>query len=504
MQKAIELNSDIDSGKRLIITFAVMCVSVMELLDMTIINVALPDMMGALGVDVSQITWIMTTYIVAASVMMPLTGFLITRMGIKKVLMSNIIGFGLSSLICGLAQNFTIIIIFRFLQGAFGAALVPISQTVLRTIYPKDQQGKAMAIWGVGIMVAPVLGPTIGGYITQLLSWRWTFFVNVPVCFLAFFMVVKHIHSPEGKKVFIDKLGIALMAIWVMCLQMFLDQGDNKGWFDSLEILIFFVTFIITFILFIIHGLTYEKSIINLRLFKDRNFGVACLIITTFGIGLFGGMVPGVLLLQNLLGYPVITTGELSAPQGLASATAMIIVGRLVNVVDNRKLVMFGVLCTALGSYIKTYYNLDISTWFIIWPQIIMGIGMGFFFVPLATIAYNTIPAEKVGEAAGLFSFCRNVGNSVGVAITTTILSRTMQINWQQLGENINPNNPAIQKWLFESGYKTLNINSLSLLKYQLQRQAQMIAFIDVFYFVSICFILLFPLLFLIKKSSTK
>ncbi len=491
---------------RWLITLTVMLVAIIEVLDMTIVNVTLPHMMGSLGANSDQITWVLTSYIVSAAIFMPLTGFLVTRYGTKNILLMNIVGFLISSMCCGLANSLDFMILFRTTQGIFGAALVPISQYVLRDIFSNEEQGKAMAIWGMGIMVAPVLGPMLGGYITEHLSWRWVFYINFPVCLLALIMTMRYMYDTEKQNQYIDWIGMGLMAVGIGSLQIFLDQGNTEGWFDSNFILILCVIFTLSLSLFIIRGiLIKEKNIINLMLFKDRNFAMSTLAMLFFGMGLFGTLTLIPIELERLMNYPVLLAGILSSPQGIMSAITMMFVGPLITKVDPRKIIAVGVFITACGAFMYSRFSLqtDMQVSVII-PAIIMGMGMGMFFIPLAAIALISLPPSDTAEASGVFSFSRNLGSSMGISILTTILSHETQISWHDYVKNISVYNPNFHLWLHRAHLTLANPKTTVILVNTLMRQSNLNAFNDAYWFVTLVFLGMLPLLLLIPRPLFK
>lgn len=488
-----------DPFQRWMITIAVMLVAVLEVLDMTIVNVALPNIMGAVGANPNQITWILTSYIVSSAICMPLTGFLVTRIGRRRLLLINIVGFLLTSALCGLSASLAQMVLFRTLQGIFGATLVPMSQYILRDSFPPNEQGKAMAIWGVGIMAGPVLGPTIGGYITETMSWQWIFYVNVPVCVMAFFMTLKFISETPRSQPFIDWLGLGLMAVGIGALQIFLDEGNQDNWFDSNFILLLFLLSLYTLTVFIIRGWFYPKNIINLHLFKDRNFTMSTLLLTAYCMIIFGLLTLQPIMMQDLLNYPVLTTGLVMAPRGFASAFSMFLVAKLMGKVDLRLLIATGLLLSAVGTEMMADFSLAISEPYLIWSGVVQGLGMGLIFVPLSTLALSTVHKDHVAEGSGLFSFGRSIGSSVGISLLSTLTTREAQINWNRLGGHISLGNPALNQWLQNANLTLINPNTPPVLGYMLNQQSQMIAYVDAYWLSFLGFLLMLPFVFLLK-----
>lgn len=492
------------STQRILITVAVMLAAIIEVLDMTIVNVSLPQMMGSLSATSDQISWVLTSYIVSAGIFMPLTGFFVIRLGRKRLLLACIAGFLISSVLCGLAVNLFQMVLFRTLQGIFGAALVPLSQFIMQDTFPPEEQGKAMAIWGMGIMAAPVLGPTLGGYITEFLQWRWVFFINIPVCIIAFLLTSRVIAETPIRNDRIDWLGMGLLFVSIGCLQLFLDRGNSEDWFESPVITTLVIIFIITFIGLLIRCVKVAYPIVHLRLFRDRNFALATLLSLAFGVSIFSVLSLQSLMLEHIMSYNALTTGVLMAPRGIASFFGMGLVANLVNRFDARKIAGAGFSIIALGVYLMTYFSLETSQSLIIWTSAIQGFGMGIFFVALSTIAFNTLQHTDIAEASGLFSFARNLGTSIGISIFSTLLVRETQINWNRLSGHINPYNPNFHHFAATLGKTGYEPATLQLLAYQVEKQASMIAFIDSYWAVTLMMLLSIPLLMLMTKTKAK
>ncbi|HEX4332971.1 MAG TPA: DHA2 family efflux MFS transporter permease subunit, partial [Usitatibacter sp.] len=394
-------------SERLMITLAVMSATLIQVLDTTIVNVALPHMAGELGATTEQISWVLTSYLVSSAIVMPLTGYFADTLGRKRFLLISITGFVCASALCGISQNLFEIVMFRLLQGVFGAGLVPLSQAIMTDAYPPEDRGKAMAIWGLGVMVGPVLGPTLGGWLTDVSSWRWTFYINVPVGALSFFLATQYVSESKKRERRMDWVGLALIGSGIAGLQYMLDRGTTQDWFAATDIRVSAVASVVGIVGFIWWSLRAKHPLFDLSIFRDRNFAMACVVMLAMGLGLFGGLVLQPILLEGLLQYPIVTTGFVMAPRGIATAIAMIVVGRLVGKVDARILVGTGMLVSAAGSWAMTHYSLDISTFWIIWPAFLQGLGLGLIFVPLSTIAYTTLDRRKMAEAAGIYSLVR-------------------------------------------------------------------------------------------------
>jgi MFS transporter, DHA2 family, multidrug resistance protein len=488
---------------RLLITLAVMSSTLMQVLDTTIVNVALPHMQGELGASSDQISWVLTSYLVASAIFMPLTGYFSDRLGRKHYLLVSIGGFMVASALCGISTNIGEIVLFRMLQGAFGAALVPLSQAIMSDAYPPEQRGHAMAIWGVGIMVGPVLGPTLGGWLTDLVSWRWTFYINVPVGALSLFLASQFVPDTEKKQRAMDWTGLALLAIGIGGIQYALDRGNQQDWFNARDIQLATVAGALGIASFIAHSLgTKIHPLFDIRIFKDRNFAASCLMIAALGLGMFGTIVMQPILLERLLEYPIMTAGLVMAPRGIATAISMAIAGRLVSRIDPRIMVSAGMIISAAGSYGMTHYSLYINNFWIIWPAFVQGLGMGLIFVPLSTIAYATLDRSRMAEAAGLFSLVRTMGFALGISVVTTLMTRQTQIVWNQLGGHVQKFNPAVTHYLQQLHLAPTDPRAAALLTSEVARQAQMTALVDVFQFITWSFILMLPLVLILRKRK--
>ena len=489
-------------GGRLLPTVSVMLTTVMAIMDMTIVNVTLPHMMGALGATADQVTWVLTAYIVAEAVTIPLTGWLAARFGRRRVMLVGIAGFVLASAACGLSESLSQMVFFRLLQGVAGAPLIPLSQGVLVGLFPAEQRGKAMAIWGIGVMLGPILGPTVGGLVTEHLNWRWVFYINLPVGLLNLALVARSIQETPRREAGTDWLGALLMIIGIGSLQTLLDRGNQEGWWSSDLILLLTMTAVVGLALFVWRGLTAERPVVDLRLFADRNLAVASTLMLVFGLALFGTIAIQPLLMERLLNYPVETTGLVMAPRGFGAAFGMLVIARLAGRVDARWIIGTGMSIAAVATWMMSWYNLDISPGWLIWPGVLQGIGMGTIFVTLSTLAYATLPASDTDAGAGLFNLARSVGSSIGVSVAATWYTRFGQADWNRLGGHINPFNPALNQWLQDQGMTLQDPAAAGLLAHELSRQASMIAFTQVFGMIALSFVLMAPLLFLLKPKS--
>ena len=482
---------------------AVMAATIMQVLDTTIINVALPNMMGELDATPDNISWVLTSYLIASAIIMPLTGFITDRIGQKRFLLISIAGFVISSMLCGIASSLAQMVFFRLLQGVFGAALVPLSQSIMLQIFPGEQRGKAMAIWSMGVMVAPIMGPTLGGYLTEAISWRWTFYINLPVGILSFILAMRYVHDTPTKERRMDWLGFATLALGIGALQLILDRGNQDDWFSSETLVFAACVSAVSMLFFVIYTLTGKHHpLFDLRIFKDRNYLVASLIMTTIGIGFFGGMLLQSLFLQNFLGYPTFEAGLYMAPRGLASFLVMIFVGKFVGKIPPRNFIFAGICASIAGNFLMTRFTGDITASDLILPMMLQGMGMGLIFVPISTLAFTTLPKETAAEAAGIYSLIRAVGSSFGIAILATYFSRSTQQTWSLLRGDINPYSEALRNYLAPLHLGIQDPQGIALAARTVLHQAQNIGYIDSFWFATLNFVMMLPLLLLVRTPT--
>ena len=482
------------------IVICVMLATIMQALDTTIANVALPHMMGSLNAVQDQISWVLTSYIIAAAIMTPLTGFLANRLGRKRLFLIAVGGFTLSSILCGIATSLPEMVAFRLLQGVFGASLVPLSQAVLLDAYPKEKHGQAMALWGVGVMLGPILGPSLGGWLTENYNWRWVFYINVPIGIVALvgiFTYMKETALDTTRK--FDALGFTLLSLSIGCLQLFLDRGESQEWFSSTEIMFEFGIMVLAFYLFLVHMFTSPHPFIEPGLFRDRNYSSSLIFMFIVGIILLATMALMPPFLQNLMGYPVITTGMVLAPRGVGTMVAMMLAGRLMGKVDTRYLILFGLLLTALSLHDMAQFNLEVSEATLIYTGLIQGFGMGFVFIPLSTIAYATLDPSYRNEATSLFALVRNIGSSVGISIMIVLVSRNTQISHADLTSLLNPFSPSMK--LLDTITETTGtqLPVKAMLNAEVTRQAAAIAYLNDFRLLMYIDLAAIPLLLFMK-----
>ena len=494
------------SFERVMITFAVMTATVMQVLDTTIASVALPYMAGDLGASPDQISWVLTSYLVASAIVMPLTGYFTDKFGQREYLMFSIGLFVVASALCGLSANLPQIVSFRLLQGVAGAALVPLSQAIMVQVFPPDQRGKAMAIWGIGVMVGPILGPTIGGWITEAINWRWTFYVNLPVGLLSFFIVGRFVpRLPRKHGRTMDWWGFTLLGLAIGGLQYVLDRGNQDNWFSSSTIVTAAVVSVIAFIFFVwLSFVPDRKPVFSLEIFKDRNFTLANGVMLLMGLGMFGAIFVQPLMLEQEMNYPVLTTGMVLAPRGIASMIAMMIVGRIIGTVDIRAIILMGIVLSLVGSWGMTQYNLEINTWQIVWPLLFQGAGIGMIFVPLSTAAFSTLAPQFAAEAAGIYSLVRTVGSSIGISLVATLVSRHAQVAWNQLGGGVTIENPLTWQYLAPLHLQPDSPQGAAILGNVLREQANMLSYHDAFVMILASFLLMIPVAFALKTKNGK
>lgn len=465
-----------------LITVSVMLATIMQAVDTTIANVALPNMQGAMGATQDQITWVLTSYIVAAAIFMPLTGWLSARVGRKRVFMWSVVGFTIASMLCGAAQSLTQIVLFRLAQGVFGACLVPLSQAVLLDTYPRERHASAMALWGVGVMVGPIVGPSLGGWLTEHYSWRWVFFINLPVGLLAWSGMAAFLQETTlDRSRRFDLLGFALLALAIGAFQLLLDRGESLGWLASPEIVIEAMLAALGLYLFVAHMYTHEHPFMEPGLFKDRNFSVGLLLIFCMGAILFGTMALLPPFLHTLLGYPVVDVGNLLVPRGVGTMVAMFAVGRLSGKVDVRWQIFLGLALTAVSLYAMMLFNLNVSTEAIVYTGVMQGLGLGFIFVPLSTVTFSTLAPRYRNEGSALFSLMRNIGSSIGISVMVTLLAQNTQANHAGLANFINPFNPALRQAVEVGAVDIGSAAGLAILNGEVSRQASLLAYLQDF-----------------------
>ncbi|HEY0878653.1 MAG TPA: DHA2 family efflux MFS transporter permease subunit [Zeimonas sp.] len=486
------------------VTVSVMLATIMQALDTTIANVALPHMQGTMGATYEQISWVLTSYIVAAAICMPLTGFLAARFGRKRLFLWSVVGFTITSMLCGAAQNLDQIVLFRLMQGVFGASLVPLSQAVLLDSYPREQHGSAMALWGLGVMVGPILGPTLGGWLTEYYDWRWVFYINLPFGILAWLGIAAYVHETSlqrGRR--FDWFGFAMLGLAIGALQMMLDRGGTLDWFASTEIVAEAILAASALYLFVAHTFTHEHPFLEPQLFRDRNFVVGLLFIFVVGMILLTTMTLLPPFLQNLMGYPVVDVGLLLAPRGVGTMVAMLVVGRLAGRVDVRWQLLAGLALTAISQWEMTLFNLDIGGWDIVRTGIVQGLGLGFLFVPLSTVTFSTLAPRLRNEGTALYSLIRNIGMSIGVSVVITMLARWTQSSHAALVQYINPFSVPLRAAVDAGALDPGSAQGLALIEAEVTRQAATLAYLQDFRLMMWVTLAAMPLIVLLRPRKT-
>jgi DHA2 family multidrug resistance protein len=483
------------------ITVSIMLATIMQALDTTIANVALPHMQGSLQSSQDQITWVLTSYIVAAAIATPLTGWLCASYGRRKVFLATVLGFTVASALCGLAGSLWQIVGARLLQGLFGAALVPLSQAVLLDINPKEKVGQAMAIWGAGIMIGPILGPMLGGWLTENANWRWVFYINLPVGVLAFYGIARYMPESKPDGVKLDIFGFATLSLAVGLLQMFLDRGEQLDWFDSMEIRIEAIGCAIALAFFLAHTFTTRAgSFFNRALLRDANFVSGCVIGFMVGISLYATMSLLPSMLQGLLGYPVIYTGMVMAPRGIGTLLAMLMVGRMLHYFDARWIIALGFSLTAIALWMMTRMTLDMDATLIMSSGVIQGLGIGFTFVPLSTMTFATLAPALRNDGTPIYNLLRNIGASVGISIVTAMLTQGTARAHAELATDIAHGNLALST--LPAMLNPDTTGGLALINAEVTRQAAMMGYLGDFHFMLALTLLSMPLLLLIRKPA--
>jgi len=483
-----------------IVTTTVMLATLMQALDTTIANVALPYMQGSLSATSDQINWVLTSYIVAAAIITPATGWLEARFGRKPLFLTAVIGFVVTSMLCGAAVSLAQMVVFRLLQGIFGAPLVPLSQSVLLDAYPQEQQGQAMAVFGLGVMLGPILGPTLGGWLTDSYSWRWVFYVNLPLgvlcAFGIFLFLGRRADRPLARR--LDWLGFASLSLGIGALQLLLDRGERLDWFASREIQLEAALCVLGFYLFTVHSLTASDPFIDLALFRDRNYVIGIMLIFIVGVVLLATLSLLTPYLERLMNYPVLTAGLVLAPRGVGTMAAMLLAGQLIRFVDARLLIATGLGITAFSLYLMTGFTPDVSQGTLVRTGLLQGFGIGFVFVALGTVAFGTLPPALRTQGTGLFNLMRNIGASIGISMMGYLLARNSAVTQAGLVEHVTPFRQVIRDHAQQLGLAIPG--GRAALAQLVTAQAETIAFIDNFKLMMFVSLLAIPLVMLVQR----
>lgn len=500
-----------------LVALTVMLPTLIEIVDISIVNVSLGHIRGNLSAGIDESTWVITSYLVANAIIIPISGWLSRAIGRKRYLISSITLFTFSSFMCGSSQSMGNLIFFRIIQGLGGGGLQPLSQAILLETFPPQQHGMAMAIFGIGIMFGPIVGPLLGGWITDNWSWPWIFYINLPIGALSILMVLFFIVDPpymKRLKMKIDYMGILFLVVGIGCLQVILDLGQRHDWLASDLISWLAVISVSSLVIFVIVELFFaEHPVVNLRLFKNLSFGTGNIVMFFTFFNLFGSIVLLPIYLQSLMGYTATLAGLVLGPGGFASMFAMPIAGRLVTRVNPKGILAFGIATCAYSTYLMSGFNLHADFYSIAWPRVVLGIGMGFTVIPLMTLSFSSIKKEEMGNATAIFNLLRNLGGSFGVAFVTTMIARRAQMHQSRLVEHLTPFDTAYQatssylsRILQHRGFDAATSQHAGTggIYEQLLRHASMLSFNDAFYLLSVFTLCTLPLLLLIKRNKIK
>jgi DHA2 family multidrug resistance protein len=498
-----------------IVAIAVMFGTFMEVLDTTVVNVSLPHIAGSLSASVDEATWALTSYLVANAIILPITGWLASVFGRKRLLMLSVTGFTVASFLCGLAPSLALLIVFRVIQGAAGGCMQPLSQAVLLEAFPPQDRGKAMGFWGLGIVVAPILGPVLGGWLTDNYSWRWVFYINIPVGIASIIMTKLFIFDPaylaRRGRTGVDYWGIGFLAVAIGSLQVMLDKGQEDDWFASHFIVTLMVMFILFLIAFIVREVLARHPVVHLSVFRDRTFSAGVALMTAVGFALYGSLVLLPIWLQTLLGYPALQAGIALAPRGMGSFLAMPLVGALLARGDARKFLGAGILIAAWTMWDFSRLSMSAGYWDFFWPQFVQGISLGLLFVPLTTITMSAIPREEMGNATSIFNLMRNIGGGFGIAAVTTLVARHEQTHTNTLSEHVTRTDGIARQMLQSlsgmmsaagAGPVTAMRQGYAMLSGMVAQQAAILSFLDVFRILAGVFLLIFPLIFIMRRPK--
>ena len=484
------------------IALAVMLATFMEVLDTSIANVALGHIAGNLSVSTDEATWVLTSYLISNAIVIPTTAWFGQRFGRKRFLMVCVAIFTISSLLCGLATTLPMLLVMRIIQGAGGGALQPIAQAVMLESFPKEKHGQAMGIYGLGVVVAPIIGPVLGGWITDNYSWRWIFFINIPVGLIALALMQRFIHDPQwiknARPPRLDMIGFGFMSLWLGAQEVLLDKGQEEDWFGSHFINLMLILAVVGLVAFVIRALTARESFVDLRVLKNYNFTLGLVLMFCAGVTLYGMTAIIPLFLESLMGYTALQSGLAMIPRGLGALVAMPLAGRLVGKVPGRYLVAGGFLSFGLASLALSRISLDVSPWIMFWPLFFSGVSIAFMFVPLNTIALGSLKPEQIGNASGIFNLMRNVGGSVGISLVTTLVARAAQMHQTILAARMTPYDAAYRSTLQATtsalaAHSTLadaQQQAVGTMYHTLLSQANLLAYLDNFrWFALICVI---------------
>ncbi|HEU5018679.1 MAG TPA: DHA2 family efflux MFS transporter permease subunit [Pseudolabrys sp.] len=491
--------------KRMMLTVCAMTATIMQALDTTIANVALPYMQGSLSASLDQINWVLTSYIVASAIMTAPMGWLADRFGRKKLFIVCVAGFTISSLLCALSQNIGEIVLFRLMQGMAGAALVPLSQAVLLDAYTAEERGGAMAMWGIGVMLGPIMGPTLGAWLTDNYSWHWVFLINLPIGIITIFGIMLFMDETErNERLRFDWFGFIALAIGIGALQLLLDRGEQVGWYGSTEIWIETIVSAAGFYYFFAHSLTTAEPFVRFELFKDRNFVSGCIFMVVIGVVLFGTMALITPFMQDLLGYPIQTAGFLLGSRGVGTLLTMLVAPRLMRMFETRWLILAGLLLTGGTLWIYTGFSLETTQWMIVYSSVLQGVGLGLLFVPITTAAFVTLPGHLRTGGTAMLTLVRNIGSSIGISMVIANLTSETTYMHARLAAQVTPFNNALQ---FPDVHSILNLatdTGRALMDQIVTQQANLIAYLNDYKLLMILTLATIPLIFIFGSSKQK
>ncbi|MEJ2421975.1 MAG: DHA2 family efflux MFS transporter permease subunit [Acidobacteriota bacterium] len=498
-----------------LIAFTAMIGTLMEVVDTSVANVSLPHMQGTFSAGVDEITWVITSYLVANAVILPITGWLGNYFGRKRFYIWCLGIFTLASLGSGAAPTLSFLVVMRVIQGFAGGAMVPMSQAILLESFPKEEHGKAMALFGVGVVFGPIIGPTLGGYITDTMNWRWVFYINIPVGILGILMGLlfivdpPYLKKPKGK---VDYASFIFIALGLGCLEVMLNRGQRYDWFHSNFIKIFALMSLTGLALFIWRSFTAEHPLVDLKLFKNREFATGTFLMFLLGFGLYGSFTMLPLYAQNLMGYTATWAGLVLSPGGVSSLVAMVVVGALVGKVDTRILVLVGAVFNIWSLWLLQAVNLRVDFFYLMLSRLIQGFGLGFLFVPITTAAFVRLTPQQTGQGTGLFNLLRNEGGSVGIALSATVLGRRAQFHQHNLVAHLTPYSQAFQQRIEEMTHGLFSLagldpSSTKALAHRLmygivQQQSVLLAYVDVFWMLTLAFVVFLPFILLLSGKT--
>ncbi len=499
-----------------LVALSVILPTFMEVVDTSIASVALPHIAGSISASTDEATWVLTSYLAANAVVLPASSWFALRFGRKRFLMACIVIFTISSFLCGSATSLAMIVLARAVQGAGGGALQPLSQAILLESFPPEERGLAMSVFGLGVVVAPVVGPTLGGLLTDSYSWRWAFYINIPIGIIALFMISRFVSDPDyvrnAKPGRFDSIGFGLLAVGLGSLQLVLDKGQEADWFGAVWIRWASILMFVALAAFVARQLIVKNPVVRLTVFQDRNFAVGCLLIALFGGAIYGIITLLPLFYQTLMGYTAAAAGVAVSPRGLGALLIMPVVGLLTSRLDNRWLIATGFMTFAWASLRFSGLTQDISQWSLLWPIIISGVAAGMVFVPLTTVTMGTLSNEQIGNASGLFNLFRNIGGSVGISLVNTMIFRHQQLRQSELVQHMNPSNLSFRVALQQTehlasaaaGPGTAQHRAYAMIAATVGKQAAILSYIDVFRFLALVTLACVPLVFFLKKVKAR